>query len=550
MVQVVWFKRDLRTVDHRPLAEAAAAGPVLPLYVAEPDHWAQPDTSRRQWTAVEGALAELRLRLAALGAPLLVRTGRVTDVLDRIHRAVGITRLLAHEETGHAWTFARDREVHAFCRANGIPFREIPQFGVARGLRDRDRWGALHRAVMDAPLVPEPERLVPVPEAVPGAIPSAEDLGLAPDGCERPQPGTRADARERLRSFFAGRGATYRRDMSSPLTGETACSRLSVALSVGSVSMREVMRRALAERESLAAMPREARPIPVTAVDSLVARLHWHCHFIQKLESEPEIEFRSLHPVHERARRATQPDDPLLDAWATGRTGFPFLDACMRSLIATGWLNFRMRAMTVAFATHHLGLDWHAVGTRLARLFTDYEPGIHWPQIQMQATQTGINTPRIYNVIKQGLDQDPDGVFTRRELPELASVPAAFLQTPWTMDAEMQAAAGVRIGTDYPFPVVDHAEAVRAARERLSRLRAEPGYRAAAERVFLRHGSRKRRLDEDAPEKARALRAAKEEKHDRQLSLDLPAVAPDAAAGEPHRRKTALPRGGRRGGGA
>ncbi len=524
MVQVVWFKRDLRTVDHAPLAEAAAAGPVLPLYVAEPDLRALPDASRRQWTAIEGALIELRERLALLGAPLVVRTGRVTDVLERIHHAVGITRLLAHEETGNAWTFARDRAVHAFCRERGIPVVEIPSFGVARGLRDRDRWGTIHRRFMDAPLVPEPERLVPVPGAVPGPVPSAEDLGLPPDGCDGPQPGTRADALERLRSFFAGRGARYRREMSSPLTGEHACSRLSVALSTGSVSIREVMHRALAERALLAAMPPEARPIPVTAVDSLVARLHWHCHFIQKLESEPEIEFRSLHPVHERARGATAPDDPLLEAWATGRTGFPFLDACMRSLIATGWLNFRMRAMTVAFATHHLGLDWHAVGLRLARLFTDYEPGIHWPQIQMQATQTGINTPRIYNVIKQGLDQDPDGVFTRRELPELASVPPAFLQEPWKMDAATQAAAGVRIGTDYPSPAVDHADAVRTARERLARLRAEPGYRAAAERVFLRHGSRKRRLDEDDPGKARALRAAKAEKRDLQLSLDLPGV--------------------------
>lgn len=396
MVQVVWFKRDLRTVDHRPLAEAAAAGPVLPLYVIEPDYWALPDTSRRQWIAVCSALSELTGRLAELGAPLVVRTGAVTDWLARIHQAAGITRLLAHQETGNAWTFARDRGVRAFCRRLGIPFVEYQPFGVTRG-----------------------------------------------------------------------RGAGYRRAMSSPIAGADACSRLSVPLATGAVSIKEVLQRCREERDRIGDLPPDVRPVPLTAIDSLVSRLHWHCHFIQKLEREPGIEFRSLHPAHERARVATPPDDPVLEAWATGRTGLAFLDACMRSLIATGWLNFRMRAMVQSFASYQLGLDWHASGTRLARLFTDYEPGIHWPQVQMQSGQTGMNTPRIYNPVKQGLDQDPDGVFTQRWAPERLE------------------------------PIVDLAAATRAARDRLTAIRAEPGYRAASEAVFDRHGSRARRLDDD-----------------------------------------------------
>jgi deoxyribodipyrimidine photo-lyase len=279
--------------------------------------------------------------------------------------------------------------------------------------------------------------------------------------------------------------------MSSPVSGARCCSRLSVSLATGAVSVREVLARLHAARRSLAEAPPERRAVPVTAVDSLVSRLHWRSHFMQKLESEPKLEIRSFHPAHQAARPTTAPDDSFLDAWATGRSGVPFVDACMRSLIATGWLNFRMRAMVQSFASHHLGLDWRASGERLARLFSDYEPGIHWPQVQMQSGQTGINTPRMYNPVKQGRDQDPDGRFTRRWVPELADLPLDLLQTPWL-------ATGGDLG-GYPPPVVDPAASARAAKSRLTTVRRTTGYREAALEVFEKHGSRKRRIDQDGP---------------------------------------------------
>jgi deoxyribodipyrimidine photo-lyase len=491
MIQVVWFKRDLRTVDHAPLAAAVAAGPVLPLYVAEPDYWRLPDVSARQWTAQRGALEELSQRLSALGAPLIVRVGTVVEILDRIHAAVGITRLLAHEETGNLWTFRRDIAVRAFCKRRGIRFQEFSQTGVIRGVGARDRWAAHFTRFASAPAAAEPVRLTPVKAAKAAAIPTAEALGLQEDGCNAPQSGTHAAALALLDSFLDGRGATYRRGMSSPLSAATCCSRLSVPLATGAVSVRELLQRVDAAKRSLAEAPPEHRPIPLTALDSLTSRLHWRGHFMQKLESEPELEIRSFHPLHQRARIATAPDDPVLAAWAGGRTGVPFVDACMRSLIATGWLNFRMRAMLQSFASYHLGLDWGVSGEVLARLFTDYEPGIHWPQVQMQSGQTGINTPRIYNPVKQGQDQDPDGRFTRLWVPELAQIPAGILQTPWL-------ATGADVG-DYPPPIVDPAAAARLAKAKLTALRHTEGYREAAVKVFHKHGSRKRRIDDDNP---------------------------------------------------
>ena len=276
--------------------------------------------------------------------------------------------------------------------------------------------------------------------------------------------------------------------------------------------MREAVQRVEAAGAALAPLDAQERPIPLGAVQSLRSRLHWHCHFIQKLESEPELERRAAHPAAEAGRSATDADDPLLHAWAEGRTGYPFLDACMRSLIATGWLNFRMRAMVQSFASYHLALDWAATGARLGRLFTDYEPGIHWPQVQMQSGATGINTPRIYNPVKQSLDQDPGGIFIARWVPELAHLPSGLRHTPWKLDLPPEA---------YPHPIVDAPSAMRAARERLTRMRAVDGFGRDAARVFERHGSRQRRFAQDDPMAERAREAAKQAKAARQGQLDL-----------------------------
>jgi len=489
MIQVVWFKCDLRTCDHAPLAEAASAGPVLPLYVAEPDYWCLPDVSTRQWIVQATALGALSHRLSALGAPLIVRIGSVVDILQRIHASVGIARLLAHEETGNLWTFRRDIAVRAFCKRHRIPFQEFSQTGVIRGVGARDRWAAHFGRFVAAPVVSEPARLSAVTAAKVEALPTAETLGLRGDGCIVPQLGTRQAALDLLDSFLGGRGADYRRGMSSPLSGAMSCSRLSVPLATGAVSVREVLQRLYQARRSALEVPPLHRQVPITALDSLIARLHWRSHFMQKLETEPDLEIRSFHPAHQDARIMTPPDDPVLVAWATGQTGIPFVDACMRSLIVTGWLNFRMRAMVQSFASYHLGLDWRSSGERLARLFSDYEPGIHWPQVQMQSGQTGINTPRMYNPVKQGRDQDPDGVFTREWVPELAHLPVAVIQTPWL-------ASGVDLGR-YPSPVIDLATTARSAKNRLTSVRQAVGYREAALQVFEKHGSRKRHIDDD-----------------------------------------------------
>lgn len=466
MTGIVWFKRDLRIEDHAALTRCAELGRVLPLYIIEPELWAEPDVSGRQWAFLRDSLVELRDRMS--GA-LVVRVGDAVAILEDLRTAHGVTRVISHEETGNGWTFARDRRVAYWARAQGVDWEEIPQSGVVRRLDTRDRWAARRNAFLRDTCfgMADPEYVKSTSDPIPRL--------LADDAPQR-QRGGRSEALSLLGGFLTERGQGYRKAMSSPLHGEWACSRLSPHLAFGTVSGREVA-------QACAARQREVRGTRIGwggSLKSFQSRLAWRDHFIQKLEDEPEMEFRCLHSAYEGVRG----DEPTRRiAWETGQTGLPFVDACMRFLNATGWLNFRMRSMLIAVASYHLWLDWRMPGLHLARQFTDYEPGIHWSQVQMQSGTTGMNTVRIYNPVKQGIEQDPDGTFTRRWVPELADVPDRFLQEPWRWDAAGHLA--------YPAPVVDVTASAKAAREAIWAVRNGGAFRAEAARLVKKHASRK-----------------------------------------------------------
>lgn len=500
----MWFKRDLRVADHPALALAAGIGAVLPLYLVEPEYWALPDTSARQWSFTAECLEDLRSALRGMGAPLVVRVGEAVAVLERLCRQHAITRIVSHEETGNLWTYARDRRVAAWARAQGIDWVEVPQSGVVRRLASRDGWARARDGFMAAAQA-EVTSLRPVPGVEPGTIPTARALRLAEDRCPHRQAGGRALGLELLGSFLTVRGEPYRAAMSSPIGGERACSRLSAHLAMGSLSAREVAQAGAARAAE--------RPGGRWggSLSSFQSRLAWRDHFMQKLEDEPQIETRCLHRAAETLR-AQGGGAAEAAAWAKGETGMPFVDACMRYLAATGWLNFRMRSMVMAVASYHLWIDWRQTGPILARMFTDYEPGIHWPQVQMQSGTTGINTIRIYNPVKQGWDQDPTGAFTRRWVPELAPVPDAFLQEPWKWPG-----AATLLGRRYPEPLVDVTAAARAARDAAWGLRKAPGYREAAMEVVEKHASRADGTGRFVNDRARPARRGME----RQLVLDL-----------------------------
>ncbi|MEZ5750952.1 MAG: deoxyribodipyrimidine photo-lyase [Paracoccaceae bacterium] len=499
MLSLVWFKRDLRVEDHPALAFAAAQGPVLPVFIIEPELWAQADSSARQFAFLADSLADLQRDLAQLGQSLIIRVGDAVEILGRLRALHGFGRLVSHEETGNGWTYRRDLRVAEWARAAGIDWVELPQSGIVRRLPNRDQWSGRRDAFMRAPLA-MPAALPPVCEGS-GVIPTARALGLADDRCTGRQTGGRAAGLRALDSFLATRAQSYRIALSSPLTAERACSRLSPHIAFGTLSVREIVQRTEAEREQ-----RRGQPGWAASLRAFEGRLAWRDHFMQKLEDEPSLETRTMHPAME-GLRPSESDPARLRAWQLGETGLPFVDACMRYLNATGWLNFRMRAMLMSVASYHLWLDWRQTGRHLARQFTDYEPGIHWPQVQMQSGLTGINALRVYNPVKQGQDHDPKGQFIRRWVPELAPVPEMFTHEPWLWPQAQQVLAG-----RYPVPIVDPAAAGREARAAVIARQREAGFKAASARVFARHGSRK--TQPQRPPRAKPVSSG-------QLTLDL-----------------------------
>lgn len=495
-VQLVWFKRDLRLRDHAPLAAAAARGPLLCVFVHEPAFRAAPEFDPMHESFRDDCLRELRAGLEARGVPLLEIDGTLPEAFDRLHTALLFERLWSHEETGLAWTYRRDIAVARWCRQRGVEWVELPQTGVVRRPRSRDGWARRWEQRMSAPAAVLPARLVAASTRplTDGRVPLRQPVAqtVLPARTLMPRGGESLAWRV-LEDFLEARGVDYRRAMSSPLTAFECCSRLGPYLAWGAISMRSVHQRVERRRAQLKAMRELGLEFDrrwLGALQSFGARLRWHCHFMQKLEDEPRIEFENFSRAYDGLRESCF-DRPRFEAWCAGRTGYPLVDACMRALQATGWINFRMRAMLVSFAAYHLWLHWREPALFLARHFVDFEPGIHFSQLQMQSGTTGINTVRIYSPLKQQQDQDPQGEFVRRWLPELAAVPAEWLTRLPAMPGNLQRRYGVVLGRDYPLPIVDHDRAVASARARLFALRGTAAARREADRVQARHGSRR-----------------------------------------------------------
>jgi deoxyribodipyrimidine photo-lyase len=477
---LVWFKRDLRVRDHAPLAAAEHAQAAAGLVVIEPDWLNSPECDPRHVAFFLHNAHALQADLARRGLPLLIRIGEMTQVLQDLRREFDFSHLFSHEETGPGWSYTRDLKVADWCRHQGVAWTEFPQTGVVRRLRSRSGWAARWAQRMNAPEVVCPPGFKAPPGLQPSPLPTLKDLSLAPLSTPLPPAGERI-AWATLNGFLEGRGRDYRRALSSPLTAETGCSRLSEHLAFGTISLRCVHQATEARIASTA-----DRGLAY-GLRGFAGRLRWHCHFMQKLEDEPAIEFRNFARFADGLRAGDGVNDGEIDrarlqAWCEGQTGFPMVDACMRQLRATGWLNFRMRAMLVSFAAYHLWLHWREPGLFLARQFLDFEPGIHWSQMQMQSGTTGINTLRMYSPSKQARDQDPQGVYVRQWVPEF----------------------GTRA---YPPPIVDEKQALQQAKERLYGLRKSGAAHAEAADIQKKHGSRKSGLPPTSTRKPRSKKA-------------------------------------------
>ena len=521
-VHVVWFKRDLRVLDHAPLWWATQMeAPVLPLYIAEPSFLRAHNFDPAHWSFTQACLAELRDQLAGLGQPLVVRVGEAVQTLQSLSRQIPIAKIWAHEETTHLQGYARDRKVAEWAKAQGVELTLLPKNGVVRGLTNRDEWEERREERMRDVQIPVPEGLRPSPIVI-GRIPDHTQLRLRRDK-RQTQPGGEKEAHRLLQTFLEERGSEYITQMSSPVTGEDACSRLSPHLAYGTISVRTAVQATQKRIRAINKMDSDEREALggrwTQSLRAFESRLAWRDHFMQKIEMQPDIDTENL----VRAFDGLRPDgtqgkaQAWLEAWEQGETGYPMVDACMRYLNKTGWLNFRMRAMLVSFAAHDLWLHWRGFAPHLARAFLDYEPGIHYSQLQMQSGTAGNKTLRIYDPLKQGQEYDHDGAFVRRWVPELAAVPTSFIHAPHLMPDAMQKSLGVIVGSDYPRPLVDHKKAAKLAKERLGAVRHDPIAEEEFEMVRQMHGSRRAAVL--ARKKKPSHEARESEKDDGQLRL-------------------------------
>lgn len=519
-VHIVWFKRDLRVRDHAPLTLAAEQGPVLPLYIVEPSIVHAPDFDAAHWTFIYTSLQELRDNLAAMGQPLVVRVGEAVQVLQSIRRQMPIAQLWAHQETGNWLTYQRDVAVHRWAAEQGIPFTELPQHGVVRRLKSRRTWQAEWEQLMRQRLIETPKHLRPVTIPI-GRLPSHTQLKLGRDRRQGAQEGGEGQAHATMTLFFGNRVWNYVRGLGDPILSWESCSRLSPHLAFGTISSRTVVQTTRQQIKRLKRKPDPNEPPTITpqqrtnllrCLQAFESRLHWRDHFMQKLEMEPEIEFRNFLRAMDGVREPHF-DQAKFEAWCVGKTGYPLIDASMRALEATGWINFRLRAMLVSFAAYDLWLHWEKPAHHLARLYLDYEPGIHYSQMQMQSGTTGINTIRLYDPTKQAIERDPTGTFIREWVPELASVPELFIHEPWRMPPSVQESVGCKIGQSYPRPIVDHKQAGKRAYDILHRVRQTPAAVAQAQAVLEKHGGR-------SPQFRRRKKALKKGRYQMTLNLE------------------------------
>ena len=477
-LEVVWFKRDLRVYDHVPLSLAASRSTVLPLYIFEPELWRQKDMSYRHYLFLKSSLIDLDNQLRSIGSRLVIKVGIADHIFQELCVNYKVKNILSHQETWNLWTYNRDLKVKKWAKSVNIPWNETPSNGIVRDLKNRNGWAKNWYYSMSQPITTAPKNITSIP-VISDKIPSAAELGLPLSQPRPSQIGSRMAAQEKLSSFLNARCQNYTHEMSSPITAENSCSRISPYLAFGQLSVREAFQLTETRKKEI----RSSDPNFSKSLKSFSSRLRWHCHFIQKLEDQPSIETNTLHSSFENLRPHIC-DHKRLSAWESGNTGYPMIDACMRYLNQTGWLNFRMRAMLVSFASYHLWLDWRLTSKHLARQFLDYEPGIHYSQIQMQSGTTGMNAIRIYNPIKQGVDQDPDGEFIKQWVPELRHVPNQLIHQPWLLEDN---------NLNYPSPIVDERTARISGQEKIYSLKKEIKNSDETISLVRKHASRLRR---------------------------------------------------------
>lgn len=447
-INIVWLKRDLRLSDHYPLQQAIEDGlPVLLLYVFEPSIMSLPENSDRHWRFAYQSLGGIASQLEQYQQKITILYGEAVKVFSRILDEYNVSQIYSHLEVGLKATYDRDEKLRHLFKAKDIPWLEISQDAIGRGRKNRNNWERERLTYLNSALVKsdlsELDTVILSDDFYSSFNLENLDGNIIRDNSDF-QYGGEFQGRKLLNSFIEKRHERYVYNISKPYYTTRSCSRLSPYLAYGCLSVREVYQTIKKELDN---NPSNEN------LEKYLIRLFWRSHYMQKLETEWELEFKPTNKALSFLEK--DDDDELFYAWANGKTGYPIIDAAIRSLEKTGYANFRIRSVLVTFATFTLWQDWKRVAMHLARLFLDFEPGIHYGQVHLQAGLTGYHILRVFSPTAQSYKHDKENLFVKKWLPELAGLPSRFVARPWEMTAEEQRKYNCVLGRDYPERIVD-----------------------------------------------------------------------------------------------